>query len=92
MRTNEEWLAGLRSDGQAQQAALADLREVILAGLPYALPEAPLEEALAEEVTRETLRQVVQRLDAFEGRSRFTTWVYKIAAHTALAELRRRRA
>jgi len=30
-------------------------------------------------------------LDSFEGRSQFTTWVYKIAVRVALTELRRRR-
>lgn len=94
-RTNEEWLAGLRSGGEAHQAALADLREAILAGLPYALsgwlsPDSPQWEALAEEVVRETLAQVLQRLDTFEGHSHFIVWVYKIAAHTALTELRSR--
>jgi hypothetical protein len=36
-RTNEEWLADLKSDGPAKEAALVDLRATILAGLPYAL-------------------------------------------------------
>jgi RNA polymerase sigma-70 factor (ECF subfamily) len=35
--------------------------------------------------------RVLDRLDSFEGRSQFTTWVYKIAVRVALTELRRRR-
>jgi RNA polymerase sigma-70 factor (ECF subfamily) len=33
----------------------------------------------------------MDHLDTFEGRSRFTTWVQKIAVRIALTELRRRR-
>ncbi|OGO72239.1 MAG: hypothetical protein A2Z37_13805 [Chloroflexi bacterium RBG_19FT_COMBO_62_14] len=95
-RTNTEWLSDLRSTGAAQESALADLRSVIMSGLPYALstwlsPSDPAFPSLAEEVAQETLLRVQSRLDTFEGRSQFTTWVNKIAVHIALSELRRRR-
>jgi len=95
-RTNAQWLDSLRSDGLAQEEALTDLRATIVNGLPYALskwlsPADPLFEAFIEEVTQETVMRVLDRLDSFEGRSQFTTWVYKIAVRVALTELRRRR-
>ncbi len=95
-RTNDQWMADLGTNGAAYDVALADLREVILSGLPYALSSwlpanSPQTEALYEEVTQETLLKVLSRLDSFQGRSQFTTWVYKIASRTALTELRRRR-
>ena len=34
---------------------------------------------------------MLSRLDTFEGRSQFTTWVYKIAVRVALSELRRQK-
>jgi RNA polymerase sigma-70 factor (ECF subfamily) len=34
---------------------------------------------------------VLSHLDTFEGRSQFTTWVYKIAVRVALSELRRQK-
>jgi RNA polymerase sigma-70 factor (ECF subfamily) len=95
-RANADWLADLRSPGSARESALADLRAIILAGLPYALAgwlsaaDAQFD-ALAEDVTQETLLRVLDRLDTFEGRSQFTTWVHKIAVRVALTELRRRR-
>ena len=78
------------------EAALADLRAVILTGLPYALsnylsPDNPQFKSLTEEVAQDTLLRVMDHLDTFEGRSRFTTWVQKIAVRIALTELRRRR-
>ena len=95
-RSNEEWLADLKSDGPDKEAALADLRTTIHSGLPYALsnylsPDNPQFKSLIDEVTQDTLLRVLDHLDTFEGRSRFTTWVQKIAVRIALTELRRRR-
>ncbi len=95
-RTNEQWLSDLRTEGTRREAALEDLRAVILSGLPYALsrwisPSDPQFEALTEEVAQETLLRALDRLDTFEGRSQFTTWVHKIAIRIALSELRRKR-
>ena len=95
-RTNEEWRADLRSEGETKEAALADLRAIVLSGLPYALsnylsPDNPQFQSLTEEVSQETLLRVMSHLDTFEGRSKFTTWVHKIAVRIALTELRRRR-
>ena len=95
-RTNEQWIADLGRPGPAREAALADLRAQVLAGLPRALspflsPTDPRFEALAEETAQETLLRVLDRLHTFEGRSQFTTWVYKIALRIALSELRRQK-
>jgi RNA polymerase sigma-70 factor (ECF subfamily) len=95
-RSNSDWLADLRSVGEVRDAALDALRSLILAALPRALspwlsPSDPRFEALAEETAQETLLRVLSRLDTFEGRSQFTTWVYKIAVRVALSELRRQK-
>ena len=95
-RTNEAWLADLRTNGDVRSKALEDLRLVIQRGLPYALsrwlsPDQPQFSALVEEVTQETLLRVLDQLETFEGRSQFTTWVHKIAVRIALTELRRKR-
>jgi RNA polymerase sigma-70 factor (ECF subfamily) len=95
-RTNEEWLSDLKSDGERRESALADLRAILLKGLPYALsrwlsPSSPQFDALAEEVVQEALLRVLDHLDTFEGRSQFTTWANKIAVRLAISELRRQR-
>jgi len=95
-RTNEEWLSDLRASQEIREAALSDLRVVIVKGLPYALtkylsPNDPQLPPLIEEVAQETLLRVLEHLDTFEGRSKFTTWVHKIAVRVALTELRRKR-
>lgn len=96
-RSNPDWLSDLRSHGSPlEEAALADLRALILSSLPRALSpwlssSDPRFESLVEETAQETLLRVLSRLDTFEGRSQFTTWVYKIAVRVALSELRRQK-
>jgi len=93
-RTNEDWLTDLHAAGEQRETALSDLHAIIIAGLPYALskwilPEDPRFSALVEEVTQETILRTIAKLDTFEGRSQFTTWVHTIAVRIALSELRR---
>ncbi len=95
-RDNETWLADLRAPGIRQDDALEDLREVIRRGLAGALTrylrsDDPHFDWLVEEATQDTLLKVLDKLDSFEGRSQFTTWVYRIAVRSALTELRRKR-
>jgi RNA polymerase sigma-70 factor (ECF subfamily) len=94
-RNNEAWLEALRGTGQAREAALADLRQIIVAGLGPAIghstpPDDPEFGAMAEDVAQETLLRVLAHLESFEGRSRFTTWVLTISVRVAFTELRRR--
>lgn len=95
-RTNDQWIEDLRAAGDQRNSALAELHEIILNGLPYSLkkwlsPSNPRFTPLAEEVAQETLLRVLDNLETFEGRSKFTTWVHKIAINIALTELRRKR-
>jgi RNA polymerase sigma-70 factor, ECF subfamily len=95
-RENAEWLKDLKSEGLSRETALADLYALIMRNLPYGLAsylssDDPRFEALVEETAQTTLLRVLDKLDSFEGRSRFTTWVYKISVRIALTELRRKR-
>jgi RNA polymerase sigma-70 factor, ECF subfamily len=48
-------------------------------------------DADALDATQEALISVVRGLSRFDGRSSFSTWVYRIATNAALDELRRRK-
>jgi RNA polymerase sigma-70 factor (ECF subfamily) len=48
-------------------------------------------EADAADAAQEALMAVVRGLSKFDGRSSFSTWVYRIATNASLDELRRRR-
>lgn len=95
-RTNEQWVDDLTSSGDRLDSALDDLRDIIRSGLPYSLskylsPSDPQFDMLADEVVQDTLLRALDHLHTFEGRSKFTTWVHKIAVRLALTELRRKR-
>ncbi|MGE5252268.1 MAG: RNA polymerase sigma factor [Bacteroidota bacterium] len=96
LRDNDTWLRDLRAGGAPREAALADLHTLLMRALPQGLSrslpaQSPGFESLVEDTAQETLLRVLDKLDSFEGRSQFTTWVYKIAVRIALNELRRRR-
>jgi RNA polymerase sigma-70 factor (ECF subfamily) len=95
-RENQAWLDDLRATGQQQDRALSDLRDILLRILPNALsrwlsPDSGHFDAFLEDVTQDTLLRVLDRLDSFAGRSKFTTWVYTIAIRIAMNELRLRK-
>lgn len=95
-RTNEQWINDLQSIGPAHDAALSDLRLILVSGLRRGLlgqvnTTAPEFETLAEDFAQEALLKVLDKLDTFAGRSHFTTWAHKIAVSVALTELRRKR-
>jgi RNA polymerase sigma-70 factor (ECF subfamily) len=95
-RSNHEWLNALQSPGAERERALAELRTLLVRGLNYALrgwrrTAGRDFEALAEDFCQEALLRILDNLDSFEGRSRFTTWAHKIAVRVALTELRRKR-
>lgn len=43
----------------------------------------------AEDATQIALMSIVRALPSFDGRARFSTWIYRIATNAALDELRR---
>jgi len=95
-RTNEQWITQLQTKGDLQEDAIIELSNLVNSGLSFALikwlPSTnPQFKPLIEEITQDTIIRVLDRIDTFEGRSKFTTWVHKIAVNLALTELRRRK-
>ena len=95
-RTNDEWLLALRSQGEERDAALLDLSGILNNGLRRGLlgrvdTSAPEFNSQSEDFVQEALLKILDKLDTFAGRSKFTTWAHKITVHIALTELRRKR-
>ena len=88
-RTNQEWVAALQ--GAQADAAIADLRSILLRGLRYGMASYRVTEADLEDFVQDALVKVLRELASFRGEARFTTWAQKVAARVALSELRRRR-
>ena len=99
-RTNEEWLHDLNASGETQDAAITDLRDLLLRATLYFFNRNPGDFAgmgrdqilqCAEDCAQEALIAVMKRLSDFRGDSQFTTWAYKFAINIALMAARRER-
>lgn len=91
-RSNQEWLVALGQPGPQRDAALEDLRVLLVRGLGYALSDrSNVRESDLEDFAQDALLKILAGLDSFRGESRFTTWAHKIAVRVAFTELRRRR-
>ena len=90
--TNDEWVQRLKSqDVATRDSALAELRELIVRGLNRSLNNHYGTRSFnAEDVAQDALLKILNALDKFEGRSRFTTWAMTIATRVGLSEYRRR--
>jgi RNA polymerase sigma-70 factor (ECF subfamily) len=96
-RTNEMWLAELREDGPGQAQALEALRNYLHRGIMAYLhsrsdlnhlAESELRQ-MSQDFVQEALLKIQDKLDTFQGKSKFTTWAAKIAGNLAISELRR---
>ncbi len=100
-RTNEQWIAALRGQGDAAQTdALEELRKRLQRSIYFYLSQdrsdlrglAAQELAqMAEDLAQDATLRVMDNLDNFRGESRFTTWANKIAVRLAISDLRRAR-
>jgi RNA polymerase sigma factor (sigma-70 family) len=45
----------------------------------------------AEEMAQDTFIKAYQKLDTYEGKSKFSTWLYSITYHACISELRKHR-
>jgi RNA polymerase sigma-70 factor, ECF subfamily len=93
---SREWLDGLHA---RREDAIKRLHALLLRGAQFevarrrpTLPHLRGDELddIALEAADDALMSVLRRLDDFEGRSRFTTWVYKFALLEAAVKLRKR--
>ena len=99
-RTNQEWLEDLNAGGVSQEAAIADLREILLRAALYFFSRnlgdfggLSRNEILqrAEDCAQDALIAVMQHLSDFRGDSKFSTWAYKFAINIALMAARSER-
>ena len=72
-------------DRRALDDLLADIRPDVLRHCGRVLPH-PMD---AEEACQDTLLLVARRIETFEGRSRFSTWLYQVTANASLDTYRR---
>ena len=86
----DQWLKRLKGDPLDRDQAIAELRVLLLRGLSRSLPGRYGGGLQAEDVVQEALVKILDGLDSFEGRSKFTTWAMTIATRVGISELRKR--
>jgi RNA polymerase sigma-70 factor (ECF subfamily) len=93
-----DWLIALQSTGAARDDAVARLHALLLRAsrwqvqrLRSRLPDVAASEidVLAQQAANDATVAVLGRLGDYEGRSRFTTWVFKFAILQASVTVRR---
>ena len=80
----------LKGGGAAREQAISHLRSILLRGLSKSLPNRYGKPFNAEDVVQEALLKVLSSLEAFEGRSKFTTWAMTVATRIGISALRRK--
>src|SRR6266436_8161177 len=91
-RDNQAWVRALGAGGDAQAAAVVELRRILLGGLARSFEgRERVNEAFFEDIVQEATVKILANLSSFEGRSRFTTWAMAIAVRLAISALRRKR-
>jgi len=82
----------LRACGLVQAEAITDLRGLLLRGLAKSFQaRGDIDQAFLEDVVQQALVHILDHLDQFQGRSRFTTWAMAITVRRAMSALRRKR-
>jgi RNA polymerase sigma-70 factor, ECF subfamily len=97
-RESQEWLAGLRAQGILREEAQTRLYKLLLRVAhseanrrrPLLPPHTAADlDDLCFQATDDALFAIINKLDAFRGRSRFTTWASKFVILELSTRLRR---
>lgn len=90
MVASMNWIERLDAEGETREEAISQLRVILVRGILKSFASRGVDNAFAEDIAQDALLRILNSLDSFEGRSRFTTWAMAIAVRTAVSELRRR--
>ena len=87
---NDEWVRRLTAEPETRDQALDELRELLVRGLSSSMASRYGGGYSAEDVAQRALVKIMDSLDQFAGRSRFTTWALTIATRIGISEMRRK--
>jgi RNA polymerase sigma-70 factor, ECF subfamily len=95
---SRRWVERLRASGRERDAAVAELRELLLRAARFEVRRrcATLsqirggdQEDLAQQSAGDAMVVILSKLDDFRGESQFTTWAYKFALYEAAVKIRK---
>ncbi len=82
------YIEAVRKGNVAAFSALVDRYQNLVYSLALKLLKKTEE---AEEMAQDTFVKAYQKLDTYEGKSKFSTWLYSITYNACISELRKRR-
>ena len=85
----DDWPSRLRQTGPERDAAIEELRTTLMKGLAHML-RGRSSSIQPDDIAQDAMLKILNKLDTFEGRSKFTTWAMTIATRTAISEMRRK--
>lgn len=91
-RNDDQWVHDLGSENLAlREDAVIDLRDMLCRGLAKSLSRnGRVDDAFLEDIVQEACIKILEKLEGFEGRSKFRTWAVTIAVRTAISKMRKR--
>lgn len=91
-REDNDWTSDLAAeDAVLRESAVSDLRDMLLRGLAKSLSKhGRVDHAFLEDTVQDACLKILEKLDDFEGRSKFRTWAVTIAVRTAVSKMRKR--
>jgi len=87
---DDPWVIRLNGEPDVRDAALSELREILLRGLSKSMSSRYGGALSPEDVVQDSLVKILQSLDQFAGRSRFTTWAMTVATRIGISAMRRK--
>lgn len=87
---DEELFTLIKGGGVSRDHAISELRSILLRGLSKSLNNRYGKPYNAEDIVQEALIKVLNSLDQYEGRSKFTTWAMTVATRIGISDLRRK--
>jgi RNA polymerase sigma-70 factor (ECF subfamily) len=91
MGADIEWPRRLTPDSPDREAALRELRLLLLKGVRAGLSRRPgTDDDFLEDVVQTAMVRILDHLDRFEGRSAFSTWAIAIGLRVAFTGMRRK--
>lgn len=86
----DSWVTRLSSEGPSRDEAITELTAVLSRGLTKSLSKRLSGGLQVEDIVQEAMLKILDSLDSFANRSRFTTWAMTIATRVGISELRRK--
>ena len=90
MYEDDGWVERLRPENDEREAAIAELRAILLRGLSKSLNNRYGKPFSAEDIVQDALIRILESLDQFQGKSKFITWAMTIATRIGISSLRRK--